>query len=163
MTDVLDKIHKLVALSTSSHAEEARTAAFMAVKLIREHGIVLSYSASYRPPPPPKPKSHGVPPARTRREIQEIAEAKAARFLEFLKKKAKTAKEYPVFSLTRLTAKSVADGLVTDKERATFHYLLGEELRKLVRAGKLVSLVGSKGGYRLPEKVRRTRAQATAA
>lgn len=41
-SSVLDRIHRLMALSTSPCEEEARTAALIAVRLIREHRIRLS-------------------------------------------------------------------------------------------------------------------------
>jgi hypothetical protein len=60
---VLAKIEKLVAMTSSPHLEEARTSAFMACRLIREHGFqVVAYSArasqeaAYQPPPRPEPE-----------------------------------------------------------------------------------------------------------
>jgi hypothetical protein len=60
---VLAKIEKLVAMTSSPHVEEARTSAFMACKLIRDHGLqVVAYSArasqesAYQPPPRPEPE-----------------------------------------------------------------------------------------------------------
>jgi hypothetical protein len=60
---VLSKVEKLLAMTSSPYAEEARTSAFMACKLIRDHGLqVVAYSArasqktSYQPPPGPKPE-----------------------------------------------------------------------------------------------------------
>lgn len=65
----LDRIRKLIALSASSHVEEARTSAFMACKLIREHGFTVGPTSqsssrtahttprSEPPPPQPPPKS----------------------------------------------------------------------------------------------------------
>lgn len=42
MADVLLKIQRLLALSTSSNENEARTAAIAAAKLIREFGVILT-------------------------------------------------------------------------------------------------------------------------
>jgi uncharacterized protein DUF2786 len=42
----LDKVHKLIALSSSPYEEEARTAAIMACRLIREHGFVVISAGS---------------------------------------------------------------------------------------------------------------------
>lgn len=39
---LIDRINKLIALSASSNENEARNAAYLAVKLIRENGVVLS-------------------------------------------------------------------------------------------------------------------------
>lgn len=51
----VDKIMRLVALASSPNEHEARTAAWMACKAIREGGLVLVpvESARQRPPPPP--------------------------------------------------------------------------------------------------------------
>ena len=38
---VLERVRRLVALTSSSFAEEARTSAFMACELIRRHGLEL--------------------------------------------------------------------------------------------------------------------------
>jgi hypothetical protein len=67
MTKLLDKVNKLVALTSSSHEEEARTAAFQACKLIRENslevvvGIPSKHESRRRPSPPPPydPSTHG--------------------------------------------------------------------------------------------------------
>jgi hypothetical protein len=63
-TRVLAKVKKLIALTSSSFSEEARTSAFMACKLIREHNMqVIACSLNIdqdfecRPPPDPKPKA----------------------------------------------------------------------------------------------------------
>lgn len=53
MTDVLDRVKKLLALATSPFPEEARTAAFKAAQLIKEHKIELRL---------PGPVAGGVPP-----------------------------------------------------------------------------------------------------
>jgi hypothetical protein len=41
-----EKVRKLVAMSASPHLEEARTSAFLACRLIREHGLQI---ATHRP------------------------------------------------------------------------------------------------------------------
>lgn len=52
MSPLLDRVRKLIALTTSSSQEEARTAAFEAARLIRTHGLVIT---DKEPAPPPKP------------------------------------------------------------------------------------------------------------
>lgn len=42
MAVVLDRVRKLIALTSSSFEEEARTAALAACRLIRMHGLVLT-------------------------------------------------------------------------------------------------------------------------
>lgn len=42
MSAALDKAQKLIALSASPNTEEARTAAYQACKLIREHNLTIS-------------------------------------------------------------------------------------------------------------------------
>lgn len=39
---VAEKVRKLVAMSASPHLEEARTSAFLACRLIREHGLQIA-------------------------------------------------------------------------------------------------------------------------
>lgn len=46
MTSIVQRVRKLVALSGSSNENEARTAAFVACRLIREHGLHIGDSAS---------------------------------------------------------------------------------------------------------------------
>jgi len=49
MGSVVDRVKKLLALAASPNAHEARNAAFLAAKLIREHGLEL-----HEPAPPPR-------------------------------------------------------------------------------------------------------------
>jgi hypothetical protein len=46
MASVLDRVRKLLALAASPNAHEARNAAFLAAKLIREHGLELREPAA---------------------------------------------------------------------------------------------------------------------
>lgn len=46
MKNVVEKVHQLIALTTSPHEHEARTAAVLAVQLIRKHRLVLSLPTS---------------------------------------------------------------------------------------------------------------------
>lgn len=46
MADVLVKIRALLALTTSPNVDEARNAALVAARLIREHGIILTNPAA---------------------------------------------------------------------------------------------------------------------
>ena len=48
--DVVETVEQLVALSSSPYEEEARSAAFKACQLMRQHGLVVM-----RPGPPPPP------------------------------------------------------------------------------------------------------------
>jgi hypothetical protein len=64
---VLAKVEKLVAMTSSPHEEEARTSAFMACKLIRNHSLqIVAYSArshqEHKPNPPPTPEPEPNPP-----------------------------------------------------------------------------------------------------
>jgi hypothetical protein len=52
-----EKVRKLVAMSASPHLEEARTSAFLACRLIREHGLQI---ATHRPSPAKPPERAGV-------------------------------------------------------------------------------------------------------
>ena len=66
MSRIVDKIRKLIALTTSPSVEEARTAASLAVKLIREHNVELTLptSPADRPAPPPPSARRNPPPPR---------------------------------------------------------------------------------------------------
>ena len=46
MKNVVEKVEQLIALATSPNENEARTAALLAVQLIRKHRLVLSQPAS---------------------------------------------------------------------------------------------------------------------
>ena len=78
MADVLDKIRKLVALTASPNENEARSAAFLACKLIRENQVQLNLSGpvpridpiSYTPYPPPR----RPPPPRKKKFIDDDAD-----------------------------------------------------------------------------------------
>ena len=52
-----EKVRKLVAMTASPHLEEARTSAFLACRLIREHGLQVSGH------PPSAASAPGVPTA----------------------------------------------------------------------------------------------------
>jgi hypothetical protein len=52
-----EKVRKLVAMTASPHLEEARTSAFLACRLIREHGLQI---ATHRPSPAKPPERAGV-------------------------------------------------------------------------------------------------------
>ncbi len=58
MASVVDRVNKLLALSASSNMHEARNAALLAAKLIREHGLEVRERDVRRktPRPTPKPK-----------------------------------------------------------------------------------------------------------
>ncbi len=61
----VDKIMRLVMLASSPNEHEARTAAWMACKAIREGGLMLVPVESARsrpPPPPPRPEPPPPPP-----------------------------------------------------------------------------------------------------
>ena len=62
MSAEMTKVRQLIALATDpgAAAEEARTAAFLAVKLIRKHSLLDTDP----PPPPPPPPSRPTSPSR---------------------------------------------------------------------------------------------------
>lgn len=66
MADVMDRLRKLLAMAESPVDEEARTAALLAVRLIKEHKIELALPGNKPPaaagaPPPPTPRATGAP------------------------------------------------------------------------------------------------------
>ncbi|MCP9891670.1 DUF2786 domain-containing protein [Cyanobium sp. Aljojuca 7D2] len=50
-----EKVRKLVAMSASPHLEEARTSAFLACRLIREHGLQVAPHCLAAQPMPAQP------------------------------------------------------------------------------------------------------------
>lgn len=76
MADVIDKITKLLRLSTSDNENEARTSAVAAARLILEHKIVLSLpgaktpqadcSPPYTPPTTPSAPRSASPPRKVK-------------------------------------------------------------------------------------------------
>ncbi len=57
MASVIDRVHKLLALAASSNMHEARNAALLAAKLIREHDLELrEREAPKRKTPRPTPR-----------------------------------------------------------------------------------------------------------
>ena len=59
---VVAKVEKLVAMSASPALEEARTSAFLACRLIREHGLRIS-AIPQRPMAAPAPAPSSQPPS----------------------------------------------------------------------------------------------------
>jgi len=54
MASVLDRLHRLIALTESPNENEARNAAVLAVALIRRHGVTLVLPESPPAEPPPR-------------------------------------------------------------------------------------------------------------
>ena len=76
MADIIDRLHKILAMAESPVEEEARTAAIMAVRLIKKHNVQLSmpgrntedlFEHFRRPPPAAKPPKPPPPPPKSGR------------------------------------------------------------------------------------------------
>ena len=65
MKNVVERVEQLIALATSPNENEARTAAMLAVQLIRKHKLVLSLPTS---------RSGGIPRVRTKSDPGRPAE-----------------------------------------------------------------------------------------
>lgn len=65
MASILDRVQKLLALAASPNAHEARNAAYLAAKLIREHGLELKEPAGA--PRKTTPSARKTPPAHARK------------------------------------------------------------------------------------------------
>jgi hypothetical protein len=70
MASVLDRVNKLLALAASSNMHEARNAAVLAARLIRDHGLVVREpeerpAAPRRPTPKPARVKTPVPKRKT--------------------------------------------------------------------------------------------------
>lgn len=167
MSNILEKVRGLLARSTSTFEEEARSSAHLAAKLILKHSLVIDFPRGYRPPAPePTPPANGVPreeaqerrerrqakrrakppKPRTREELQVVAMAKCIRLVEFFEKRA-TEGRFPILSLQFILRKSVESGEIIEEERRIYSLVLGALLRALVKQGVLQSRMGSKGGY----------------
>lgn len=166
MHPALSKVRDLLKLATSSNENEARNAAFLAAKLINQHGFIIVGSFfdaidSTPPPPasqppPPKPKAS----KKTRTELRAMAVEKSLRFVEYLKKKALVHKDFPLFSVKALVEKSVSNREILPEDGKMFSYYLKIELWNFTRQGILVSKPGNAGGYRLSEKWEQTETKA---
>lgn len=71
MNPIVQRVRKLVALSGSANENEARTAAFLACRLIREHGLEVADQRpgawrGERPPEPPRRRTTRGPYTRER-------------------------------------------------------------------------------------------------
>jgi hypothetical protein len=47
MADIVSKVEKLVAMSSSPHLEEARTSSYIACKLIRDYGLKIVFASKF--------------------------------------------------------------------------------------------------------------------
>jgi hypothetical protein len=169
------KANKLIALALDSGAgvEEARTAAYAAVRLIHQHQLLKESQADdffrdiYSSPPPPPPKcgrqKKAKPKAKpkakakakpkepqqlSRAEIRVFAEDKADRFVSFLVKKSIIG-EFPCLTARYLTEKALKNNEVHSLDRHIYHYYIQKALQSRVKSGLLGSRMGTKGGYHL--------------
>jgi len=65
VASIVDRVNKLLALAASPNLHEARNAAVLAAKLIREHGLVVQEAGRKVTPKPRRPsskKNARVPP-----------------------------------------------------------------------------------------------------
>jgi len=139
MSIVLEKIRKLISLTDSPFEEEARSAAMLAIRLIKEHKILDSI------PMEPKPKKV-APSKECRSSLRVSAYAKIARFLDFLRRKA-TEGLRPFYGATEFANRSVETGEIQASDRAIFLYYLRQALREHTTKGNIEYQNGK--GYRL--------------
>jgi len=76
MTSVVERVRKLVALAASPNENEARNAAALACRLIREHGLELvdARPPPRAPPPAAEPNFWAEHRAKVERDMREAAE-----------------------------------------------------------------------------------------
>jgi Protein of unknown function (DUF2786) len=75
VSSVLDRVRKLIALASSPNEHEARNAAMLAVRLIREHRLVLSAPA--RRISTPRATARATPPRGARRAREPAEEIRS--------------------------------------------------------------------------------------
>lgn len=140
MSIILEKIRKLISLTDSPFEEEARSAAMLAVRLIKEHKILDSIPANHNQPKIVKPSKE------CRSGLRVSAYAKVARFLDFLRRKAIEGLR-PSYGATEFANKSVETGEIQASDRAVFLYYLRQALREHTTKGNIEYRSGK--GYRL--------------
>lgn len=183
MDSPLTKASKLMALALDpgAGAEEARSAAHAAVRLIHQHKLLKVVQSgdlgdlfrdiySSPPPPPtpppkrgrqkkePKPKEPPPPQQMSRAELRVLAEGKADRFVSFLVKKSITG-EFPCFTARYLTEKALKNGELNSLDRHVYHHYLQKAMQSRVKSGLLGSKSGPKGGYHLVQSKKNHRGE----
>ncbi len=146
-TNQLDRVQLLMNLTDSPHEEEARTSAVLAMRMIRKYGFKIvdrTHSDG-----PSLHSYEGPSPRRGREELKEMAWAKVERLHGFLEKKAWQEGEYAVFSARQLAERSAVDGHIHHEDSMVFEQYLRVWLRTAVVQGRLESVRGWGGGYRL--------------
>lgn len=130
----LAKVQHLMALATDNGAssEEARTAAVLAIRLIRENNLLAAKKQPYE----------------QLAEIRESAEQEAADFIKILKKKARK-KQYPLLSAAQIVNMAVEMGEISPEEKDYFLKYFRKALRYYIDQGILGSIRGCEGGYYL--------------
>ncbi len=148
-TNQLDRVQLLMNLTDSPHEEEARTSAVLAMRMIRKYGFKIVEHAASNDDEPSLNSYKGPAPRRDREELKEMAWAKVERLYSFLEKKAWQEEKYPVFSARQLAERSAVDGHIHHDDQMTFEQYLRVWLRTAVIQGRLESVRGYGGGYRL--------------
>lgn len=169
---ILDKVKKLMALTSSPEKEEARTAAMMAVSLIKKHDLltkkVETWTSSYEPPPPPpRPASRPEPPppppppppnrssgaSSKDRKAYLRREARAYVYKTFLNLRVLSMTgHFPIISATDLAIQAQQDGIISkgnSREFEMFRVYANQEFQKLRNEGHILGKRGRSGGYHM--------------
>lgn len=146
---IVQKVLKLVALAIDPGAahEEARSAAYAAVKLIAQHNLLNASDIEEQP-------SYESPRIRSRQEIKYLAETKTDRYIIFLIKKANLG-VFPCLTSKCIADKTLQNCEIVEEEYDLFKYLLQQSLYNKVQKGVLCSKPGCKGGYYLARRYTR--------
>lgn len=147
-----NKAKKLIALAMDPAAslEEARTAAYAAVRLIHHHGL-LTECLNQVEQEEPEPEPQEGPRQLTRAELRILVEKKVNRFLAYLFRKS-SLDEYPRVTIRYLTEKSMRNGEIHANDRHVYAYYLRSALKEKVHSGILSVRGGYGGGYALATK-----------
>lgn len=139
------KVTQLIALALDPSVthEEARSAAFAAVKIIAQYNLLdLSNGTQYE-----EPQQVYI---RSRQEIKELAEMKTDRYIAYLAKKAAVG-EFPCLTARWIATKTLKNQEILEDEFLLFQQMLQQALYIRVVRGKLRSKPGRGGGYYLAQ------------
>ena len=140
VAQIIEKVHKLLAMATRGEGEEARTAALIAAKFIVEHNLLGV-------PETPRPTSD------LRDTVQELLQS----FLH-LAWANRRKKDY-LLTVPMVVDAAILEGSVRRSEREKVLVLLGNRVIEERKRGVLVSVRGRYGGYRMAQGVTRSHAR----
>lgn len=157
--EILSKLKKLVALTDSPEKEEARTAAYMAVSMIKKYNVMSlleksSYKAPFNPPPPPQPSSYKKSPqpqAKHKQKpneisLRDLAALRVDKAIDFLKKEAAKGR-FPLVSVMDIVENALDEKDIEPFEARSFQNCVSYEFQLRKQNGIVEGKRGRHGGY----------------